>query len=153
MKTSFILLFLTVFTIHGFSQVAKPELDRLITDKIFVFKAQTALPLGGQARPLTGEYDIVVTPDSVVAYLPYFGRAYNIDPFNSEGGIKFTSTDFVYTQKDRKKKGWQVMIKPRDNADIQQLFLSVSPTGYATLQVTSNNRQPISFNGFVERRQ
>ena len=33
-----------------------------------------------------------------------------------------------------------------------RLTLDVSSDGYASLQVTSNNRQPISFNGYVTER-
>ncbi|WP_366941042.1 DUF4251 domain-containing protein [uncultured Chitinophaga sp.] len=29
------------------------------------------------------------------------------------------------------------------------MFFSISESGYASLQVTSNNRQPISYNGIV----
>ena len=121
----------------------------LVESQNFVFKAQTALPMGGRSRNLTGDYDLKVSKDAVVSYLPYFGRAYvaPIDP--SKGGIEFTSKDFSYISVPGKKDGWTVTIKPRDYKDVQQLILSISSEGYASLQVVSTSRQAISFNGVI----
>jgi hypothetical protein len=91
-----------------------------------------------------------VIGDSIVTYLPYFGRAYvaPVDP--TEGGIKFTSTNFSYTAK-QKKDGWEITILPKDTRDVKQMYLSVSTKGYAKLQVISNNRESISYNGYVDQ--
>ncbi|MGE5521794.1 MAG: DUF4251 domain-containing protein [Candidatus Dadabacteria bacterium] len=125
------------------------DIKPLITSKSYIFKAQTALPMGGSVVQLTSPYDLRVSRDSVVAYLPYYGRAYNIDPYSSEGGIKFTSTKFNYKVNEAKKGGYQVTIVPTDQRDVRQLYLTVYPSGNASLQVSSNNRQPITFEGFV----
>src|SRR5690606_13789712 len=98
---------------------------------------------------LNGGYDVKVTPDSVIAYLPFFGRSFvaPMDPTN--GGIKFTSTDFSFT-KELKKKNYEITITPKDVRDIQQLYFTISPGGYAYLRGQSINRTPISFNGIIE---
>jgi hypothetical protein len=67
----------------------------------------------------------------------------------TEGGIKFTSTANSYNVKDRKKGGWDITIVPSDTKDVRQMFLSVSEDGYANLNVISNNRQAIRFDGIV----
>ncbi|HVU56865.1 MAG TPA: DUF4251 domain-containing protein [Puia sp.] len=123
----------------------------LVDSQNYVFVAQSALPMSGRVRQLTSDYDLRVTKSSIVSYLPYFGRAYTapIDP--TKGGIQFTSKDFEYTAKPRDKGGWDVSIKPKDYRDVQQMSLSISSTGYATLQVTSTSRQPISFNGIIRK--
>ena len=98
---------------------------------------------------LTSVYDLKVSSDTVVSDLPYYGRAFvaPIDP--AEGGIHFTSTQFTYTIKEKKKGGWDVSIVPKDIHDVREMQLSVSEAGYATLQVTSNNRQLITFTGYL----
>jgi len=115
----------------------------------YVFKARSAQPMSGNTRQLTSEYDLTVTKTVIDCYLPYFGRAYAapIDP--SQGGIKFSSKDFTYQATPKKKGGWDVLIKPKDARDVQQMSLSISENGYASLQVTSTNRQPISFSGVI----
>src|SRR5438105_11782972 len=61
------------------------EIKNAVESKNYVFKAQTALPTSGRIRQLTSDYDLRVTGDTVVSYLPYFGRAYTAptDPTQS----------------------------------------------------------------------
>ncbi len=134
------------------AQESSKDVSGLINSKRYVFIAQMASPVGGQSRQLTSEYDLKVRGDSIIAYLPYFGRAYTAPADPSKGGIQFTSTDNAYTQSARKKGGWDINIKPNDAGDVRQMVLSVTSTGNATLQVISNNRQTISFNGYIAER-
>ena len=152
---------LVILSLHhpseGFAQSTKAEkqaaktaaIKNMIDSQSYVFKAQSATPMSGRNRQLTSDYDLKVTKDKLVSYLPYFGRAYSapIDP--SQGGIQFTSKDFDYTTTPRKKGGWDIQIKPKDYRDVQQMSLTISEDGYASLQVTSINRQPISFSGYI----
>ncbi|MBS1665733.1 MAG: DUF4251 domain-containing protein, partial [Bacteroidetes bacterium] len=121
----------------------------LVESQNYVFKAQTVMPMAGSTRQLTSDYSLKVTKENIVSYLPYFGRAYTAPMDPSKGGIQFTSKDFDYTLTPGKKQGWTILIKPKDYRDVQQMTLSISSAGYATLQVTSTNRQPISFNGQI----
>jgi hypothetical protein len=125
------------------------EVAGAINSKNFVFKANTALPLRGRTIQLTSDYTLTVRNDSVIVFLPYFGRAYTapIDPTKS--ALDFTSTDFGYKSDQNKKGNWQIEIEPKDAGDVRQLFLSISKGGYGSLQVTSNNRQSITFNGYI----
>ncbi|HEX8278408.1 MAG TPA: DUF4251 domain-containing protein [Segetibacter sp.] len=128
------------------------QIQDFINSKNYVFVAQTALPIGGRAINLTSPYEVRVSGDTVASDLPYFGRAF-VAPMNpSEGGIHFTSTNFNYKVKGRKKGGWDIAILPKDSKDVRQMLLTVSESGYGTLQVVSNNRQQISYNGYVKER-
>ncbi|HEX6193693.1 MAG TPA: DUF4251 domain-containing protein, partial [Chitinophagaceae bacterium] len=71
---------------------------RIVDAKNYVFKAQSVTPSRGSLRQLTSDYDLTVAGDSLIAYLPYFGRAYSA-PIDSEGGIKFTSAKSDYRVK------------------------------------------------------
>lgn len=121
----------------------------VIAAKEYVFQAQTATPMSGRVLQLTYGYELKVMKDTVVAYLPYFGRAYAAPTDPTKGGIQFTAAQFTYNVQERKKGGWDISIVPSDGGDVRQLTLSVSKSGYSTLQVLSNNRQPISFYGIV----
>jgi hypothetical protein len=121
----------------------------MVESKNYVFQAQTVLPMRGGVRQLTTEYDLKITPTAIVCDLPYFGRAY-VAPMNpAQGPLQFTSSNFSYTTTPRKKGGWDVVIKPNDHRDVQQMTLTISSAGYTTLQVTNLNRDPISFNGVI----
>lgn len=139
---------LTAFTIGRAQDSQEVPVQKLIASKNFVFKAQTVLPQRGGMRQLTSDYDLRLFGDSVVSFLPFFGRAYVAPIGSDEGGIKFTSTDFTYDVTTG-KKGWDITILPKDTRDVRQLFLSVSANGYARLQVVSNNREGIAYNGYI----
>lgn len=127
----------------------KEQIKRIVEAQNYVFKAQSALPTGGAARQLTGDFDLRISKDTILSDLPYFGRAFT-PPLNpSEGPLRFTSTDFQYTVANRKKGGWNVTITPKDVHDPRQLNISIFDNGTASVVVTSYNRQPISFNGYV----
>lgn len=128
------------------------KVDRSITSKDFVFTAETAVPMNGRTIYLTTPYYVRVSNDSLLTDLPYFGRAFSAPLNPAEGGIRFTSTDFEYKVQVHKKGGWDIFINPKDVRDVRQLFLSASENGYASLQVTSNNRQLISFTGSIKER-
>ncbi len=115
----------------------------------FLFLARTAMPTGGSIRQLTGDYDIKVSKGSIVSYLPYFGRVYN-STGQTDGGIKFTSSKFEFKSTIGKKGNKEIIIKIKDVQDIQQLIFNISTSGQASLQVTSANRQPITFYGEVK---
>lgn len=116
----------------------------------YTFIATYLLPQGGGGKALTEiYYDLKVNKDSVIAFLPYFGRAYFDVPYNGDTGMKFTSTKFNYNAK-AKKKGWEITIKPTDVKNIDRLMLNISPDGYASLSITSVNRDFISYDGYLK---
>ena len=149
-------LFISAFALLPLGSMAQEkdstkttDVSALVNSRHYIFKAQTATPLSGRLRQLTSEYDLQVSTDKIVAYLPYFGRAYTAPMDPSKGGIQFTSKDFDYAATEKKKGSWSVSIKTKDLQDEQQLQLNIFSNGTASLQVNSNNRQGISFNGYI----
>jgi hypothetical protein len=152
MKTLlFVLAIVLVSCSKNFTPEQTAELQQTVTSQEFVFNAQSVTPATGRSIQLSPYHDLQVSKDSVIAGLPYYGRATApINP-NETGGINFISTDFEYAATEN-DKGWDIFIKPRDATDIQQLSIFISREGYATVKVSSLNRQPISFYGTVTKR-
>ena len=126
-------------------------IQNFIKARTFVFRAQSVIPMTGSARTLTSDYEVKFSGDTLTCYLPYFGRAYSAG-YGEGGGLNFTSTKFEYKARERKKGGWDITIDPKDANDVREMNFTVSEKGYASLQVLSNNRQPISFTGYIERK-
>lgn len=127
------------------------EIRKKVENGDFTFKATYAYPTGFRSMYLSPYYDVKVKPDTVVAYLPYYGRAYSAPMDPTEGGIKFTSTDFDYNVKPGKKNGnWLVDIRFNDTKREILFFFDIWENGTARLNVTDTNRQSISFNGNIE---
>ena len=158
---TFLKKFLFVITMFAFTNQIRAQDEKtdksdkqvsvkaMIDQHKYVFKAQSATPTRGRLVQLTSEYDLAVTKDTVRSYLPYFGRSYSAPLDGKGGGIEFISKDFEYIQKDRKKGGWDITIKPKDVSDVREMYLTVFDNGSASLRVNSNNREPISYNGYV----
>ena len=126
-------------------QVLKTKLD----SKRMTFVAQAANPARGSIIQLINLYDLQLKGDTLIAALPFFGRAFTAPVNPSDGGIRFTSTNFQYEVKQKKNKRWDVRIIPNDHQDVRQMFLSIFPNGNATLQVLSNSREAMSFTGYI----
>nr|WP_294794752.1 DUF4251 domain-containing protein [uncultured Mucilaginibacter sp.] len=145
------------------------DLKRIVDSKNYVFKANFAQPMSGSSIPtsslsmgasgasipLTSTYDLTLSNDTLTAYLPYYGVAYTAPLNPQEGGVKFTTTKFDYTVTEKKNGNIQILFKPlnlqpRAPSDVVRMQLTVSESGYANLQLTLLNRQPISFSGTLE---
>ncbi|MDB5020413.1 MAG: hypothetical protein JWQ28_1540 [Pedobacter sp.] len=164
-KLSYIFAFIFALTaVQVSAQTDKATTAKIVGDQNFSFIATRAVPMQSNALNqvlnsmpngqntiinLSGsQYDVRITKDSVVAYLPYFGRSYTPSMDPKEAGTRFKSKDFKYSSV-KKKKNWTIIIDPKDTKDRQQLILNVSESGYASLSVNNPNRQPISFNGYI----
>ena len=147
-----ILAFVFAVVFVGYAQKSnkKDQIKSMVAAKEFIFKAQVAIPQRGSTRYLTSEYDLRVSKDTITAFLPYFGRAYSAPMDPGKGGIKFTSTDFIYNSENT-KRGWEITITPKDtrDSDVRYLVLSISNGGYGTLRIVCNNRDGISFSGNI----
>lgn len=131
-------------------QAAKEAaIKKIIEDKTYNFAAQSATPLRGGSIQLSYGYHLLVNKDTVIAYLPYFGRAYiaPMDPLDN--GIEFTSGKINYKY-GINKNGYEISIQPTDTKDVKLMYLEVSTDGYATLRVANLNRDAITFNGYLE---
>jgi Domain of unknown function (DUF4251) len=121
----------------------------LIEAQHYSFVAQRVVPLSMPGKQLTSDYEMKVSKDTVEAYLPFYGKTNSIPGSIADNGINFKATDFKYTLQEKKKGGWNIKITLKDAGDTKQLSLVVSASGYATLQVTSANREFISFDGSI----
>jgi len=145
-KSIVLVSLLALVPLIGNSQSSMKE---LVESKRFVFEAQSMSPLKASMRTLTPGYTLKVSPDTVVADLPYAGRAYQAPYGGSDGGIKFEATNFEYTTKE-KKKGWTINIKTKGVSGNPKVIVDVFDNGNARVVVYSTDRESITFNGIVK---
>ena len=125
------------------------QLKQLIESKVYVFIAQSATPVSGSMIQLDSNYYLKINKDSLESRLPYYGVAYQARFGSTDSPLEFESTDFDYTSTVSKKGGYDITIRMIDPRDPNQLNLSVSTSGYASLRVISMQRQAITFYGEV----
>ena len=128
------------------------KVRQMVEKQQYKFVALHALPMSGRSIMLTSEYDLLVSQDTINAFLPYYGRAYVAPTDPAEGGVKFISVDFDYKVENTKKGGWTIHITTKDTKQLFLLILNISTSGSASLSVNDYTRQTISFNGYIEER-
>jgi hypothetical protein len=132
-------------------KLTSDEINSMVNSSQFVFVADRVTPLRGRSRFLTSYYDVVVKKDSLTTFLPFFGRAFQAPMDPSKGGIQFTSTNFTYNVTTKNNNEWNVLIKPNDYQDVQQLYFNIFDNGTASLNVVNSQRDGISFSGHIKK--
>jgi hypothetical protein len=146
-----IIFLLLLAPISGMAQEEDlTPVERSLEARQFVFEASQVIPSGRPSRSLNYGYRVEIKGDSLISYLPYFGRAYSTSIGNeTKSALDFTSVKFSF-EVDRKKKRWDITIKPEDYPEVQQMIFSIGSDGFASLSVIPSNRQQIRFNGNVK---
>jgi len=151
----------------AFAQTDKTTTTKIVESKNYTFVARSVTPLntqdinmvmskmpgamlGGTINLSETYYEVKVTPDSVVAFLPYYGRSFTAPINQTEGGVKFTSKKFEYKSSKGKKRGWNTVVETKDVPENYRLAFSISDEGYVTLSLNSNNKQSVSYQGYLK---
>ncbi|MCK5367021.1 MAG: DUF4251 domain-containing protein, partial [Cyclobacteriaceae bacterium] len=85
------------------------------------------------------------------AEMPYFGRAFSGGYSGSDGGIKFDGLMENYdVQQNDKKRRIMVKFKVKETDDSYNCTLSISSMESASLSISSNKKQGISYTGIIQ---
>ena len=103
-------------------------------------------PRRGPGKTLEYGYDVTVRNDSLISYLPYFGRAYRV-PYGGGTGLNFSVPISRYQTYRAKKNMTRVLIGVKYEEDVYQYQLDVYDNGQVSLNVTAQEREGISFTG------
>ena len=76
-------------------ELKKQAVEKLVTSGKYKINVNRALPARGRSVTLTSPYSVEIRNDSVISYLPYYGRAYSI-PYGGGEGLNFKAplTDY-----------------------------------------------------------
>ena len=124
----------------------------MIENREFKFSVTSASSsLGTNFHVGGGQYDLTVNNQTIKAHLPFFGRAYQVDYKATDGGFKFEEPAESYELvKNQRRKSFEINIRVKDSKDTYQIYLQAGFSGYASMQITSYNRETIFFNGTIE---
>lgn len=139
------------FQLHA--QDTTRDIKMLLDNKTFTFRPTTMTPVSGRFRPITDAgYLLQVKGNTLIAYLPYFGRAYQAPVNSADAGINFTSENFNYVVTEGKKESYNVSISTKDRTFNSTFNLTVYKDGTAYLQANSTDKQQISYNGTIVKK-
>ena len=137
----------------GLSKAEKKQLQaekvrQALLDRHYTINVTSAHPSKFAPVNLTSPYSLEVIGDSVVSYLPYFGRAYSI-PYGGGKGLNFTGKVIGY-ETVRTKKEYNIKMGVDNEEEQFVYYIDVFDNGRATILVTTTNRTDILFYGEME---
>ena len=109
-------------------------------------------PSRGASKSLSYGYSVEVRNDSLISYLPYFGRAYDV-PYGGGNGLNFSAPIRNYQESQPKSNLRHIEIDVKNDEDIYLYTLDIFDNGSTDINVRSRQRDPISFSGEMEFRQ
>ena len=138
--------------------------EQLLSSGNFSFNAERANPTNadfinvmnsfpgaGSSRMLTLDpgYTVDFSKEEINAQLPYFGRMFIANMDTRKNGYDFKSKDFTIDKSRSTDKKTVFAVNVNDQTNIRQIFLEVFKNGRAYLSINSNDRQAISYDGYI----
>ena len=120
----------------------------VLENKVYVFSATQVLPTGMRSKTLTSSYDVQIKNDTIICYLPYFGKAHTAAYGSNRSPMDFTQPieDYKF---EKTKKGYEIKFEASNNNDRLVFFFQIAETGSTSLSVNSTSRSTISYYGDI----
>lgn len=153
-KRLFLLLLSLVVSLSALNAQSKKEkkeekekvVKELIESGNFKIDVSRAYPQGGKSVQLSPSYSIELRNDSVFSNLPYYGRAYSI-PYGGGDGLRFDAPLETYKMETKKSDATKIAFTTRSKEDRFDFRIRIFSNGTATIDVSMQQRQSISFAG------
>lgn len=125
--------------------------ERAIPTNSDVVNILNSLPNSSASRMLDLDpgYTVEIKKSEIAVALPYFGRMYTPNFDQDKNSYRFTTKDFTMSESSGKKGSNIYNISTKDQQNSIKMILQVYKNGQAYLSVNSNDRQSISYDGYI----
>ena len=127
------------------------ELNEFVDQGSFEIQHDWANPLRGTSIDLMGNSNYIrFKQDSVKIFLPYFGVRQFGAGYNSEGGIRYEGPlENLQVEADPDDESLTVEFEGQQGTENLEFFIKMYPNGKVRTSVNSNQRDGISYSGYV----
>ena len=120
-----------------------------LAEKRFSINVDRMYPMKGGSKSVSFGYGVEVRNDSLISYLPYFGRAYDI-PYGGGKGLNFSERIGSYRDIPGKNGLHVIDIEVTNTEDTYFYSIKVYDNGSSSIDVQSCNREHISYTGQMD---
>lgn len=120
-----------------------------LTERNYKISIDRMYPMKGGSKTVSYGYSVEVRNDSLISYLPYFGRAYNV-PYGGGKGLNFSERIGSYEEALMKNGKHHIEIGVTNEEDTYLYTIDVFDNGNSSVAVQSRQREPISYSGRIE---
>ena len=109
---------------------------------------------GGRVDVSSNSNSIEINGNDANVFMQYFGRVFFPKRNPNENGIQFKGEIETYkVEVNEKKKSISITWTANPKEDFLKFFMKVNANGYTTVNVTSTNRQAITYNGTLKAKE
>lgn len=120
-----------------------------INDMHFRINVDMMHPTGYPARHVTSTYYLEVKGDTIISYLPYMGRAYNV-PYGGGKALNFEGKLLGSDVRQERADRYLLTLEVDNEEDILRYIIDTFDNGSSTIYVYARERESISFTGRME---
>lgn len=122
------------------------QVQAALDQRCYTIAVDWMKPLGGMPRHVSSDYRLKVNGEEVDSYLPYVGEAYRL-PYGGGKGLNFKGkiTDYTVTQPTSNR--YIIDFNVNNDEDTYHYRIDMFTNGKAIIDVYSQNRDAISFDG------
>lgn len=106
-------------------------------------------PMRGSSRHVSFGYSVEVRIDTLISYLPYFGRAYNV-PYGGGKGLNFSAPIGSYQEFMKRNGQRHIEIGVANDEDTYFYTIEVFDNGSSSVDVRARQRERISYSGNLD---
>jgi hypothetical protein len=125
------------------------QVSEALASRHYTINVLMMYPQRGRAVNLTTNYSVEVKGDSLISYLPYFGRAYNV-PYGGGKGLNFTAPIGSYQEYMKRNGLRHIEIGVTNEEDTYFYTIEVFDNGSSSVDVRARQRERISYSGNIE---
>ena len=123
--------------------------EKALAERHYKVEISMMNPRRGSAVIVSPDFSLKVKGDTLVSYLPYFGRAYNV-PYGGGKGLNFTAPISEYHSSKERNGATQITMKVINEEDVYTFRLEIFSNGNASIDLTARERESINYSGQME---
>ena len=124
----------------------KKKVTTALMERNYKIAVDRMYMMRGGSKSVSYGYSVEVRNDSLISYLPYFGRAYSV-PYGGGKGLNFAERIGSYKEFQEKNGKWHIEIGLRNEEDTYLYTIEVFDNGKSSIDVQSRQRDRISYSG------
>ncbi|MBQ9216151.1 MAG: DUF4251 domain-containing protein [Prevotella sp.] len=122
-----------------------------LAERNYKINVDRMYPMKGGSKSVSYGYSVEVRNDSLISYLPYFGRAYNV-PYGGGKGLNFSERIGSYHEVVMKNGKCHIEIGVSNEEDTYLYTIDVYDNGNSSIDVQPRQRERISYSGELDLR-
>lgn len=124
----------------------KKKVATALMERNYKIAVDRMYSMRGSSKSVSYGYSVEVRNDSLISYLPYFGRAYSV-PYGGGKGLNFSERIGSYQESLEKNGKRHIEIGLKNDEDTYLYTIDVFDNGNSSIDVQSRQRDRISFSG------